>query len=38
VFKKEALPELNRKLREANLPEIEIESTLQTEVPMADEE
>jgi hypothetical protein len=38
AFKKEALPELNRKLHEANLPEIEIESTLQMEEPMGDEE
>jgi photosystem II stability/assembly factor-like uncharacterized protein len=38
AFKNDALPELNRKLREANLPEIEIESTLQTEEPMEDEE
>jgi len=38
AFKKEALPELNRKLHESNLPEIEIESTLQMEEPMGDEE
>jgi photosystem II stability/assembly factor-like uncharacterized protein len=38
AFKKEALPELNRKLHEANLPEIEIEPTLQIEEPMADED
>jgi photosystem II stability/assembly factor-like uncharacterized protein len=37
-FKKEALPELNRKLREANLPEIQLESNLQIEEPQADEE
>jgi hypothetical protein len=38
AFKKDAVPELNRKLQEANLPEIEIESTLQMEEPMGDEE
>ncbi len=37
-FKKQALPELNRKLREANLPEIQMESNLQTEEPQGDEE
>jgi photosystem II stability/assembly factor-like uncharacterized protein len=37
-FKKEALPELNRKLREANLPEIQLESNLQFEEPQGDEE
>jgi hypothetical protein len=38
AFKKDAVPELNRKLHEAKLPEIEIESTLQMEEPMGDEE
>ena len=38
AFKKDAVPELNRKLHEANLPQIEIESTLQMEEPMGDEE
>jgi photosystem II stability/assembly factor-like uncharacterized protein len=37
-FKKESLPELNRKLREANLPEIQLESNLQIEEPQSDEE
>jgi hypothetical protein len=37
-FKKESLPELNRKLREANLPEIQLESNLQIEEPQTDEE
>jgi hypothetical protein len=37
-FKKDALPELNRKLREANLPEIRLESNLQFEEPQGDEE
>jgi photosystem II stability/assembly factor-like uncharacterized protein len=37
-LRKEALPELNRKLREANLPEIEMESNLQFEAPQGDEE
>jgi hypothetical protein len=38
AFKKESVPELNRKLHEANLPEIEMESSLQMEEPMGDEE
>jgi photosystem II stability/assembly factor-like uncharacterized protein len=38
AFKKDAVPELNRKLHEAKLPEIEIESSLQMEEPMGDEE
>jgi photosystem II stability/assembly factor-like uncharacterized protein len=38
AFKKEALPELNRKLHEANLPEIVIESNSQMEEPTEDEE
>ncbi|HLW86245.1 MAG TPA: hypothetical protein VKR60_13590 [Candidatus Sulfotelmatobacter sp.] len=37
-FKKEALPQLNRKLHESNLPEIQIEPDLRLEEPMADEE
>ena len=37
-FKKETLPEINRKLHEANLPEIQVESSLQVEEPMVDED
>lgn len=37
-FKKESLPELNRKLHEANLPEIQVESGLQIEEPEGDVE
>jgi hypothetical protein len=37
-LRKEALPELNRKLREANLPEVQLETNLQFEAPLGDEE
>jgi photosystem II stability/assembly factor-like uncharacterized protein len=37
-FQKEALPELNRKLREANLPEVQLESNLHFEELLGDEE
>jgi photosystem II stability/assembly factor-like uncharacterized protein len=38
TFRKEALPELNRKLRESNLPEIQVESNLHVDEPLGDEE
>ncbi len=37
-FKTSDLPALNRQLREANAPEIQLESNLQSEEPQADEE
>ena len=37
-FKSSDLPALNRQLREANAPEIQLESNLQSEEPQADEE